>query len=397
VIDMRGVPKWAKPKVRRESPFHPAGTPLLLSVIAGAVIGFGSAFLIHTVIAGHPWIGLSADEPVFAVFMSATVAGGVAAFSLRNLAYKNSESLRGRQAMFDEQFHRAAAMLAGTAELEIVAGAALMGSLLRTSSAHAQVCADLFCEVLRRESMRDFDDQMRNRTGDGVDEAWDKSNRILNAIAAAIAAAIRIDQAPPHISSIRWRFHHSEFGNDADFTGCAFGPGTGFEHCGFRDAARFAGATFADTVLFDRVEAHAGLVLVRAKVEGGIDVFHSELGRLGFEGSRGLMADRIECHGLRIEDVKSSGPLKFDDAVVAGEVQIANSKFTFVGSDGAKCGGRFELHKVQTLRDVWLQKMAVTKSLTIESCEGPRLYTKSVTVQGKSTIGPNKFVEELHE
>jgi len=351
-------------------PFHAEGWSPALAAVAGA-LGFGAIaalVLVSLLALADAKLGASWAFPVFVTSIGAGGAGGL---TLKNLNLKRAESRRALNLMFDDQFRTGAQLLGGSTESEVIAGAQLLGVLLRESPRHAQACADLLCARLRMPNPSDRDAEERDDLWDqdppGLRDSIAEAHRLRNSISDAISRAISADNAPSHLYAVRWQFDSARFGNRTRFEGCLFGSDTSFRGCSFPGEVSMTGSSFNGQLEFARINAALGLRLGGIRAEGSIVIADSSIVNPAHELAWGIYLENCFARGVTVERVLVDGPIHLDTAIVEGDVSVVDcesSTFSFI--DG-RCDRSILLSRVAASAYICIRNTLARKGVDVRN------------------------------
>lgn len=378
----------------QSSSFHVEGWhPALvagLGVLAGWLV-VSAAYYVLLRLTGSD-IGAETGT-VLAAFVTATVGGGAAGLTMKNLNLKRAESRRDTNLMFDGQFQTGAKLLGGDTESEVIAGSLLLGSLLRESPRHAQACADLLCAALRKRRRTDL---TREEEADlypdpptGYEEELASSIRVRNAITRAIAHALGSDGAPGHLRGVRWEFRDVFFGDNASFTSCIFGDGTEFVGVVARGAIELTGSTFVGGTVFENVTTWAELKLRGVSADGVIELINCRIRGATDDGMPGVFFNSCRAEGIRVVRTVSDGPLHLDGARVNGDIRVTASKFLWLSFIDGLCDRFITIEDTAVAKYLCIRRTPTRKGVSVVRCSA----AEEIEVTGVETLGDVDVVD----
>ena len=375
---------------RNTSETHPANARPVAYGATGASVGFGLALFTHWLIDLIPWITIPVDEPVFAVFVTASLAGGAAGLTLLNLRYKRAESLRAQRIMYDERYQRAAELLGSASDLEVMAGAQLAGALVLDSAAHAQPAADLLTATLRRASVNLTSASQADNRRSERDVAT--ANRLSNFITSTIAEVTRDPGSESPALAVAWRFDEIIFGDEVDFSGCHFGRATRFIACEFRGMPTFVRAHFRGDITFARVTAPVGLSMLGLQVDGLLEIVNSDFATPGEYFSVGIDLEGCVLESLYVYKTSSDGGLRVNGAQIDGAVVVTDSSFHHLQFLDSRCNHHLRILGASVTKDLSLRNTRARKHVTLADCNvGEELEIVNVISQGEINVAHCRF------
>lgn len=364
-----------------------------LSAAVGAV---GFAAITGVVLFVLLLIDNAAVDPSWAlpVFVTAVAAGGAAGLTMKNLNLKRAESRRDTNLMFDSQFETGARLLGGNSESEIIAGSALLSSLLRESPRHAQACADLLCAALRVPRTAEMDEDKFEHLSDVGDEDFARelgtTHRIRNAITSSIAKAISRQGAPDHLNDVRWEFDGARFGDKTNLSDGVFGCGTAFLRCTSSGEVVLDGSEFVEHCYFEKNQFLGELSL--RGVKSPEDLVFYECSMRGERAALDLRS--VAVAGVDIRSCLVEGTIELDLAHMNGDLWILDSEVEDLMMFDGKWVNAVRFEGLTVTGDLRLHGANVRKYVLVSKCAiGGTLELSEIRADGEISVRDSTYRE----